>query len=116
MARKANSEMLHCIAEAARSDRISRRKSMNCSTAAGIMASAAAGSCTATAKVEFDQERRRRVYHDMCLLKREEDGTLLPVFNNFVHAGHGDVAHGNCLAASRECDGARAPSRWWFES
>lgn len=68
------------------------------------------------AKSELDQERRAAMYHEMCQLMRDDGGTIIPFFNNFVYARNKKVQHGPQLAASWECDGARAPSRWWFES
>ncbi len=66
------------------------------------------------AKAELDQERRAQMYAEMCQLMRDDGGTVIPMFNNFVYARTKNVAHNEQLAASWECDGARAPSRWWF--
>ncbi|GMG84408.1 ABC transporter substrate-binding protein [Paralimibaculum aggregatum] len=68
------------------------------------------------AKAELDQERRADMYREMCLLMRDDGGTIIPFFNNFVYGRRSNVKHSGSLAASWECDGARAPSRWWFES
>ena len=67
------------------------------------------------AKAELDQDRRAEMYHEMCQLMRDDGGTLIPFFNNFVYARNKKVQHGPDLAASWACDGGRAPSRWWFE-
>ena len=66
------------------------------------------------AKSELDQARRAEMYREMCLLMRDDGGTIIPFFNNFVYARNKNVQHGPDLAASWACDGARAPSRWWF--
>ncbi|MGB1109919.1 MAG: ABC transporter substrate-binding protein [Gammaproteobacteria bacterium] len=66
------------------------------------------------AKSELDQAKRAEMYEEMCLLMRDDGGTLIPFFNNFVYARNKKVQHGPNLAASWACDGARAPSRWWF--
>ncbi len=66
------------------------------------------------AKAELDQQRRADMYQEMCQLMRDDGGTLIPFFNNFVYARRKNVQHGPNLAASWACDGARAPSRWWF--
>jgi len=66
------------------------------------------------AKAELDQEKRADMYREMCLLMRNDGGTIIPFFNNFVYASNKNVMHGENLAASWESDGARAPSRWWF--
>jgi peptide/nickel transport system substrate-binding protein len=66
------------------------------------------------AKSELDDAKRAEMYHEMCLLMRDDGGTVIPFFNNFVFARGKNVMHGPDLAASWACDGARAPSRWWF--
>ncbi|OQX43215.1 MAG: peptide ABC transporter substrate-binding protein, partial [Candidatus Sedimenticola endophacoides] len=66
------------------------------------------------AKAELDQGLRGEMYNEMCQLMRDDGGTVIPFFNNFVSARSKKVMHGPELAASWTCDGARAPSRWWF--
>ncbi|MEQ8863057.1 MAG: ABC transporter substrate-binding protein [Thalassobaculum sp.] len=66
------------------------------------------------AKSELNDTRRAEMYHEMSLLMRDDGGTIIPFFNNFVFARGKNVMHGPDLAASWACDGARAPSRWWF--
>lgn len=66
------------------------------------------------AKAELDQDKRKEMYREMCLLMRDDGGTIIPFFNNFVYARGANVMHGEHVAASWSCDGARAPSRWWF--
>lgn len=66
------------------------------------------------AKAELDDSRRAEMYREMCLLARDDGGTIIPFFNNFVYARRSNVQRGASLAASWELDGARAPSRWWF--
>jgi peptide/nickel transport system substrate-binding protein len=66
------------------------------------------------AKAELDQERRAEMYREMCLLARNDGGTIIPMFTNFVYARRSNVQHTGQLAASWQCDGARAASRWWF--
>ena len=68
------------------------------------------------AKAELDTDKRTKMYHEMCMLMRDDGGTIIPFFNNFVYARRKNVQHGPDLAASWACDGARAPSRWWFAS
>ena len=68
-----------------------------------------------SAKAELDQDRRAEMYHEMCQLARDDGGTIIPMFTNFVYARRKNVQHGEDLAASWQCDGARACSRWWFE-
>ncbi|ARE83436.1 Twin-arginine translocation pathway signal [Roseovarius sp. TM1035] len=68
------------------------------------------------AKAELDQTLRAEMYREMCLLMRDDGGTLLPFFNNWVYARGKGVKRPEQVAASWGCDGARAASRWWFEA
>ncbi len=68
------------------------------------------------AKSELDDERRSQMYADMAILAKDDGGTIIPFFNNFVYATSDKVMTGEKLAASWELDGARGPSRWWFAS
>lgn len=68
------------------------------------------------AKAELDQDKRAQMYREMQELARNDGGTIIPMFTNFVYARRKNVKHGPDLAASWQCDGARAVSRWWFES
>ncbi len=68
------------------------------------------------AKGELDEARRAEMYREMCVLMRDDGGTLIPFFNNFVYARSSKIERGDSLAPSWELDGARAPSRWWFKS
>jgi peptide/nickel transport system substrate-binding protein len=51
----------------------------------------------------------------MAILAKDDGGTVIPFFPNFVYARRKNVQHGPDLAASWQMDGARACSRWWFE-
>ncbi|WP_340107652.1 ABC transporter substrate-binding protein [Pikeienuella sp. HZG-20] len=66
------------------------------------------------ARAELDDAKRAEMYREMCMLMRDDGGTIIPFFNNFVYARSSKVRHGPEQAANWECDGARAPSRWWF--
>lgn len=66
------------------------------------------------AKAELDDTRRAEMYREMAMLARDDGGTLIPFFNNFVYANRANVGTPENLAASWENDGARAASRWWF--
>lgn len=39
-----------------------------------------------TARGELDEAKRREMYRDMAVLVRDEGGTILPMFNDFVNA------------------------------
>lgn len=67
------------------------------------------------AKAELDQEKRAEMYREMQVLARDDGGTIIPMFTNFVYARRKNVMHGPDLAASWQVDGARGISRWWYE-
>jgi len=68
------------------------------------------------AKSELDDALRAEMYREMAILARDDGGTIIPFFNNFVYANRSNVSTPENLAASWENDGARAASRWWFSS
>jgi peptide/nickel transport system substrate-binding protein len=68
------------------------------------------------AKGELDDEKRAAMYRKMDVLMRDDGGTIIPFFNNFVYAARSNVGTPEHLAPSWESDGARAASRWWFTS
>ncbi|MEM9240944.1 MAG: ABC transporter substrate-binding protein [Pseudomonadota bacterium] len=67
------------------------------------------------AKAELDDAKRAEMYTEMGQISRDDGGTILPYFPNFVYARRKNVRHTGQLAASWAMDGARAASRWWFE-
>ncbi|HMB13589.1 MAG TPA: ABC transporter substrate-binding protein [Roseovarius sp.] len=67
------------------------------------------------AKAELDDTKRAEMYREMAILAKDDGGTVIPFFPNFVYARRKNVQHGPDLAASWQMDGARACSRWWFE-
>ncbi|MBY5990175.1 ABC transporter substrate-binding protein [Roseovarius atlanticus] len=66
------------------------------------------------AKAELDDEKRAEMYREMAILAKDDGGTVIPFFPNFVYARRKNVQHGPDLAPSWQMDGARACSRWWF--
>lgn len=68
------------------------------------------------AKSELNDTTRAEIYREMAMIARDDGGTLIPLFNNFVFANSNKVGTPENLAPSWENDGARAASRWWFES
>lgn len=65
-------------------------------------------------KSELDDTLRNEIYREMATIARDDGGTIIPFFNNFVYANRANVGTPESLAASWENDGARAASRWWF--
>lgn len=66
------------------------------------------------AKKELDQNLRAEMYREMCMLAKDDGGTVIPMFTNFVYARRKNVQHGPSLASSWELDGGRGYHRWWF--
>ena len=66
------------------------------------------------AKAELDDSLRAEMYREMAILARDDGGTVLPYFPNFVYARRKNVQHTGNLAPSWQMDGYRAASRWWF--
>jgi peptide/nickel transport system substrate-binding protein len=66
------------------------------------------------AKAELDEQRRAEQYREMCQIARDDGGTIIPIFVNFVYARNKKVQHGPSLASSWELDGGRGYHRWWF--
>ncbi len=68
------------------------------------------------AKSELDDGLRAEMYRDMAILARDDGGTVIPYFPNFVYGRRKNVRTTGEYAASWQLDGYRAASRWWFES
>ncbi|MEQ8444215.1 MAG: ABC transporter substrate-binding protein [Alphaproteobacteria bacterium] len=68
------------------------------------------------AKSETDEALRAEMYREMCILAKDDGGTIIPMFTNFVGGRRKNVRHGPSIASSWESDGARATHRWWFEA
>ncbi|MCP4878255.1 MAG: ABC transporter substrate-binding protein, partial [Gammaproteobacteria bacterium] len=66
------------------------------------------------AKAELDDVKRAAMYHEMGMIMRDDGGSVLPYFPNFVFGRRKNVRHTGQLAASWAMDGARSASRWWF--
>ena len=65
-------------------------------------------------KSELDDGKRAEIYREMAVIARDDGGTIIPFFRNFVYGRRSNVQNTGELAASWEFDGARAASRWWF--
>ncbi len=65
-------------------------------------------------KAELDDTKRAEIYREMAEIARDDGGTIIPFFRNFVFGRRANVEHSGELAASWEMDGCRAASRWWF--
>ena len=66
------------------------------------------------AKAELNDKLRAEMYSEMSQISRDDGGTIIPFFINYVYARRKNVQHGEHVATSWEADGARFASRWWF--
>jgi peptide/nickel transport system substrate-binding protein len=66
------------------------------------------------ARGELNDSRRCDMYREMQKIVRDEGGSVIPVYGNYVDAANSRVKLDK-LAANFEMDGLRAPERWWFE-
>ncbi|MHC4230078.1 MAG: ABC transporter substrate-binding protein [Planctomycetota bacterium] len=69
----------------------------------------------AEARTELDSERRRAMYWELQEIVRDDGGTIIPVYAQYVFAGRSNLAHGT-LAANRGVDGWKSMERWWYKS
>ena len=68
------------------------------------------------AKAELDDKKRAEMYYEMSLIARDEGGTIIPMFTNFVYAHNDKIGNPEVVGSTWELDGARAYERWWFKS
>ena len=68
------------------------------------------------AKAELDDAKRAEMYRDMSTLLRDEGGSIVPMFTNYVYAHSDKVGHNETVSSTWELDGARAYQRWWFKA
>ena len=67
-------------------------------------------------KAELDDAKRKTIYRDMAMIARDEGGTVLPYFPNFIYGRRSNVKHIGQLSPAWQMDGYRHASRWWFAS
>jgi len=65
-------------------------------------------------KSELDDAKRSEIYREMAEIARDDGGTIIPFFRNFVYGRRANVQNTGELSAAWEMDGCRAASRWWF--
>lgn len=66
------------------------------------------------AKAELDDTLRAEMYRDMAVLARDEGGSLIPYFPNFIYGRRSNVGRGDSLSPAWQMDGYRYASRWFF--
>lgn len=65
------------------------------------------------ARSELDEAKRGQMYGDMQAILRDEGGSVIPFFRNFVFARRVDISHGEDVASNWALDGYKAIERWW---
>lgn len=68
------------------------------------------------ARATLDESLRREMYGEMQRIIRDEGGQIIPLFANWVDAKSDKVSTPERISATQGLDGARALSRWWFNS
>lgn len=66
------------------------------------------------ARAELDQAKRSELYREMQMIIRDEAGTIIPMFKNYVYARRSNLQHGPSLTGTWPLDGFFAAERWWF--
>ena len=66
------------------------------------------------ARAELDDAKRREMYFEMQQIMRDEGGTIIPFFRNYVYARRSNVLHPDKLSGNWALDGSRGTERWWF--
>ncbi len=67
------------------------------------------------ARAEEDEAKRRQLYHDIALIVRDEGGTLLPVFNNYLNASSNKL-QGYIQDVGNDLSNGQIISRVWLNS
>jgi peptide/nickel transport system substrate-binding protein len=66
------------------------------------------------ARAELDNTKRGEMYAEMQRTVRDEGGTIVPFFRNFLFARRSRLQHGPSIAGNWQLDGHKAAERWWF--
>lgn len=65
-----------------------------------------------TARAELDDGKRREMYYEMQAICRDDGGSIIPVFVNYLDGKSDKIGYGE-LASNRFLDGWKAIERWW---
>jgi len=66
------------------------------------------------ARSELDDSKRMEMYGEMQGLVRDDGGTIVPMFAQYVFATSDKVAHAEQMGSNWDLDGGRWAERWWF--
>ena len=64
------------------------------------------------ARAELDEGLRAEMYHEMQALCRDDGGSIIPMFANYIDGKNDRIAHGE-VASNRFLDGWKVVERWW---
>jgi peptide/nickel transport system substrate-binding protein len=67
------------------------------------------------ARAELDNDKRKKMYHDMAVIVRDEGGLILPMFNQFIDAT-GPKLEGWTLDPHQELMNGYAPAKCWLSA
>lgn len=63
-------------------------------------------------RAELDHEKRRAMYHEMQVLVRDDGGSVIPMYANFIDGVSDKVTHPEQVASNWELDGWKLLERW----
>lgn len=66
------------------------------------------------ARAELDDAKRRQMYYEMQEIVRDDGGSVIPMYANFVFARSNKVQHADKMSSNWSMDGLKALERWWF--
>lgn len=66
------------------------------------------------ARGELDEDKRAEMYGEMQKIVRDEGGTVIPMFANYVFGMRDRVQHDGQLAGNWTLDGMKFSERWWM--
>jgi peptide/nickel transport system substrate-binding protein len=66
------------------------------------------------ARGELDENKARDMYWEMQQHLRDEGGTVIPIFSDFLIAHSEKLANNGKIAGNRDLDGFSIIERWWF--
>lgn len=66
------------------------------------------------ARAELDEAKRAEMYAECQKIVRDEGGTIVPFFRNYLYAHKKNVKHNAEVAGNWQMDGYKAAERWWF--
>ncbi|SMD01702.1 peptide/nickel transport system substrate-binding protein [Desulfocicer vacuolatum DSM 3385] len=67
------------------------------------------------ARSELDDAKRKEMYRECQMIIRDEGGTIVPFFKDYVEASNEKIGHGT-VSGLWESDAHRVIERWWFKS